>query len=151
MPDINLAIRATMSLHMPGAVVSVFLFWSGSTSSGRRLKTEQERSLVPIGIYGEFRVRSLSLVVLLLFLALRSSRLGSGRNIGLARHRNIANSNVSEENGVVDSNGDKDPRGILLLKEDVRVDQDQDQSDTNEASDVAKHLSFALPGQLQVQ
>ena len=62
----------------------------------------------------------------------------------------MTNTEVREENGVVDTNGDKDPRGVLLLTEDVRVDQDQEQGDTDEAGDVTEHLSFPLPGQLQV-
>jgi len=76
--------------------------------------------------------------------------LGCGRASWVARHCSIASRKVREEDSVVDSNGAKDPSCILLLTEDVRVDQDQDQSDTNEAGDVAKHLSFALPRQLQV-
>jgi hypothetical protein len=33
-----------------------------------------------------------------------------------------------------------------LLAEDVRVDDDQEQSDNYEAGDVAEHLACALPG-----
>lgn len=76
--------------------------------------------------------------------------MGSGRRIGRARHCSVANAKVREENGVVDADGDEDPRGVLLLTEDVRVDQDQEQGDTDEAGDVTEHLSFALPGQLQI-
>lgn len=76
--------------------------------------------------------------------------MGSGRSIGFARHCSVTDTKVREQNGVVDANGDKDPRGVLLLTEDVRVNQDQEQSDTDEAGDVNEHLSFALPGQLQI-
>lgn len=74
--------------------------------------------------------------------------LGCGRASCVARHCSVASRKVREEDSVVDSNGAKDPSCILLLTEDVRVDQDQNQSDTDEAGDIAEHLSLALPGQL---
>ena len=92
----------------------------------------------------------LSLVALLLDLALGDLLLCRGTTVGFARHRNVASSDVREENGVVDAYGEKDPSRILLLTKDVGVDEDQEKSDTDEAGDVAEHLSFPLPGQLEV-
>ena len=73
-----------------------------------------------------------------------------GGSVGFVRHRNVASSKVREENGVVDTDGDKDPRSVLLFAENIGVDQDQEHSDPDEAGDIAEHLAFSLPGQLQV-
>ena len=147
-----MVVRAAVSLHM--LMAPMCMFRSGLAlqvlHAGPRDKVGGATRAMGLTVEKEFHVRSLSLVVLLLFLASRSLVLGRGRARWVACHCSVASRKVREEDSVVDSNGDKDPRGILLLTENVRVDQDQDQSDTDEAGDVAEHLSFTLPGQLQV-
>ena len=69
-----------------------------------------------------------------------------GRSIWFARHCEVADSEIREQNGIVDADGAEDSSRILLLAEDVRVDDDQEQSDNYEAGDVAEHLACALPG-----
>ena len=76
--------------------------------------------------------------------------LDCGTAMRFACHRNVANSKVCEENGVVDADAGKDPNRVLLLTDYIGVDQDQKQSDTDESGDIAEHLPFPLPGQFQV-
>ena len=147
LPKIGLVILVLIRRYVCGSDIDVSVR-SDCPSLARRLTGRIVPSRSPRLMRN--RICFLSLVALLLDLALRNLLLRRGTRVGFARHRNVASSDVREENGVVDADGEKDPSRILLLTENVRVDEDQEKSDTDEAGDVAEHLSFPLPGQLEV-
>lgn len=144
-----MVVRAAVSLHM--LMAPMCMFRSGLAlqvlHAGPRDKVGGATRAMGLTVEKEFHVRSLSLVVLMLDLTLRHLRLGpGGRGIRAACPCNVADSKIREQNGVVDADGAEDSSRILLLAEDVRVDYDQEQSNADEAGNVAEHLACSLPG-----